>query len=512
MIKRKNILSRLSKILIGSTFMLSAILVSGIEAKATKNVDGESNDTPATAQTIQLNESYVGTLVDESYGGVDCYRFEIPSNAKESYINIELGAEDITSNAIKEGWRFVIYEEGSADALYSENDYKTTKLSNKLPLQVGVYYLKIYNDSTVYPAKCNYKFKVSLTNNANWETEHNDDALFCNSIDVNKMYYGNLYKSGDQDWFVFTIPQNGKVIINHGADASVDYTTLSASWRMSLYRDGDANMYLYCDQKIMESSPSLYLAAGTYKIKIASSSSVYWPKMNTYNLKVDYMQVANCEAELNDTASTANAINIGEAYTGNIYCGKDQDYFSFVPSIDGNLSLSMKRGVVADPKDGYTFKIIDSYGKVLTSKTNIVEEEATLDVVEVKKGKTYYVFVDSDKISSYVDYQFTTKITPIEKIKESKAKVASIKSKSKKKVTIKWKKNSYAQGYKIYRSTKKNKGYKCIATIKGKKKVSYVDKKVKSKKTYYYKIRAYKKSNGKTIYSKYSPVKKVKVK
>lgn len=85
-------------------------------------------------------------------------------------------------------------------------------------------------------------------------------------------------------------------------------------------------------------------------------------------------------------------------------------------------------------------------------------------------------------------------------------------SNAKKKVYLKWKKNKYADGYKVYRSNQKKTGYKCIATIKKGSKVSYTDKKVKSKKVYYYKVRAYRKNGKKTVYSGYSSVKKVKVK
>lgn len=75
-----------------------------------------------------------------------------------------------------------------------------------------------------------------------------------------------------------------------------------------------------------------------------------------------------------------------------------------------------------------------------------------------------------------------------------------------------WNKVSNATGYKIYKSTTKAGPYELIKTVKSAKKVKYTDKKVKKKKTYYYKIVAYKAANSCTVYGKYSGVKKVKIK
>ena len=82
----------------------------------------------------------------------------------------------------------------------------------------------------------------------------------------------------------------------------------------------------------------------------------------------------------------------------------------------------------------------------------------------------------------------------------------------KKKVTLKWKKNSKATGYEIYRATKKNGKYKKIKTIKKASAVTFTDSKVKKGKTYYYKVRAYKTVKGNKANGKFSAVKKVKIK
>ena len=82
----------------------------------------------------------------------------------------------------------------------------------------------------------------------------------------------------------------------------------------------------------------------------------------------------------------------------------------------------------------------------------------------------------------------------------------------KKKVTLKWKKNSKATGYEIYRATKKNGKYKKIKTIKKAAAATFTDSKVKKGKTYYYKVRAYKTVKGNKANGKFSAVRKVKIK
>lgn len=85
------------------------------------------------------------------------------------------------------------------------------------------------------------------------------------------------------------------------------------------------------------------------------------------------------------------------------------------------------------------------------------------------------------------------------------------KAASKRTVQIKWKKLSDVTGYQIYRSTKKNSGYRLIK-IAGKNTSTFTDKKLEKNRQYYYKIRAYKTYNGKFIYGGSGTVRAVKVK
>ena len=85
----------------------------------------------------------------------------------------------------------------------------------------------------------------------------------------------------------------------------------------------------------------------------------------------------------------------------------------------------------------------------------------------------------------------------------SKTSIKSIKKLKKNQAKLTWKKIKNATGYEVYQSMKKNSGYK---------KVTYKAGKLKKKKTYYFKIRTYRKAGGTTYYGNYSNVKKMKVK
>lgn len=83
--------------------------------------------------------------------------------------------------------------------------------------------------------------------------------------------------------------------------------------------------------------------------------------------------------------------------------------------------------------------------------------------------------------------------------------------KVKKGIQLSWKKTAGADGYVIYRSYKKNKGYKKLTEIKKAGTKKYLDKKAKKGKTAYYKIKSYKTINGKKVLSaKFSKVVKKK--
>ena len=103
-------------------------------------------------------------------------------------------------------------------------------------------------------------------------------------------------------------------------------------------------------------------------------------------------------------------------------------------------------------------------------------------------------------------------------MKQAKITKLTVKSKTKKKITVSWNKVKKAKGYEVRISAKRNFKKVIFKKFTSKKKLTIKNKKIKSKKTYYVRVRAYttyKDKNGVAhkVYSKWNKkLRKVKVK
>ena len=95
-----------------------------------------------------------------------------------------------------------------------------------------------------------------------------------------------------------------------------------------------------------------------------------------------------------------------------------------------------------------------------------------------------------------------TTSSKIQKVQNLKASVSKTKS-----VKLSWPPIKEADGYEIYRSTKKSSGFKKIATVAWNKD-NFTDQKVKRNQTYYYKVRAYASEGNSLVYGPYSACRK----
>lgn len=141
-------------------------------------------------------------------------------------------------------------------------------------------------------------------------------------------------------------------------------------------------------------------------------------------------------------------------------------------------------------KNGAYRKMFTTTG---TTYTNTSAKAGTLYYYKVK-ALTGDKSVDDSKFSAVV-----------KRTCDLASPVVKAKSTAKKQVKVTWKKVKGAKKYAIYRATSKNGKYTKVATVT---KLNYTNKKLKSGKTYYYKVRAIAKNSAAN--SAYSTVVKCK--
>ena len=142
--------------------------------------------------------------------------------------------------------------------------------------------------------------------------------------------------------------------------------------------------------------------------------------------------------------------------------------------------------------------------KYRSSDTKTVTVSSSGKVTLKNPGKAYITVTAAET----KDYRQATRTVRISS--SLKKPVITLQAQKGRKVKISWNKVPGADGYRIYLYDSSKKKYTKLITRNSKVK-SVLHKGLKAGKTYSYKIRAYRKVNGKVVYSSYSAVKKVRV-
>lgn len=168
-----------------------------------------------------------------------------------------------------------------------------------------------------------------------------------------------------------------------------------------------------------------------------------------------------------------------------------------------NLTWSAVDGVTG--YEVYRKTSSSSYKKIATvagEKTGYSDTKVTAGTAYTYKVRAYKT-VNGSQV--YGDYSNESTATPALEAPQIALKNASYNS-----VTITWNQISGAHGYKIYRSTKKDSGYRKVKTVNDKTTLTYTDKKLSVGKKYYYKVCAFRTVGDKDVAGKYSDVQTIK--
>lgn len=489
---------KLFKIL-GLTCLSLALTLS---ASDITKADNYSIPTGYTANNLVWSDEFSGTSLD-----TDSWNYEIGNNngwgnnEKEYYTNSSdnVYIADISSDT----------ESGSLDGKAlaikakrdtSINDYNFTSgritTSGKHSFKYGRIEAKIKMENGMNQGVWPAFWMLGYTPGTGWP--------YCGEIDIMEHANANNYIAGTLHWADETINGNGdaqhkyqggsKSYSSGNMDTWHTYAVEWDSTKIVWYLDDEAYYTLPMTSTMSEIVNNefyiiLNVAIGGNYI----GNKIPLPSWSEATMYVDYVRVYQKETGASSSGTWNKAPiwqNYAEVPTTSNICN--------VKFMDGNttyLSGTITKGQYLNyqnmTKTGYTF--LGWY---------------TADGNAFDFNKQVY---DSELVL-YAKWEAMTTAAPATQatVTVKKPSISSIKSKAKRKVTLKLKTKDKAKGFQIKYGTNKKITKKVKTKLTTKKTVTI--KKLKSKTTYYFKVREYKLSNGKKVYSKWSGVKKIKVK
>lgn len=291
---------------------------------------------------------------------------------------------------------------------------------------------------------------------------------------------------------------------------SVDYAKKESYYSKVSILDASQNILFaekgHTSEKI--GTVTLEVSKGSYYIAFEGAGPNWLKNDNGVYTFTPYFESAESSYENNTSFNTAVKMKSGKLYKGHLGVNNNMDYFKIYMPAKGKFSLK------TTVESTYGFVNIYNAKKQLVKEITIRKKESNgiSEVMMTAKKGTYYVEVITYRKgianNKYGEFTLKAKTYPTPK----KLTVTSVKA-GKQKITVKWKKAENAVGYQIvYAQNKKFSKGKKIVNVTSKKAVERTIKKLKSKKTYYVKVRAYNKAGGTKLYGLYSPIKKVKTK
>lgn len=395
-----------------------------------------------------------------------------------------------------------------------------------------------------------------LTLNRDYKVTYLSDSKYCGQYSVRIDYIGNyagsktLYYEIVHNWSegkttkAPTCKKTGIKTFTCGCGASYTETIAKLGHSYSNACDTTCNRS-YCTAKRSITHSYKYVTTKATLSKngktenkcsvcgyIKSTTAIYYPKVitlsataYTYNGKARKPSVTVKDSKGNIlkkntdyTVSYESGRKLPGKYTVRItfkgkYSGEKKLYFTIAPKAVSKITATQTTSTITlkwnkvTGADGYRIYKYNTKTKKYEKLKDVTG--TSFRISKLKSGTKYNYKVraytkDGDTIRGAYSSVFET---------ATKCKTPTLKvtSSSKGKASLSWTNVSGESGYQVYYSTNKSSGYKKLASYKANV-VKGSKSSLTSGKKYYFKVRAYKKVGGKTVYGSFSPVKSITVK
>lgn len=461
-------MKKTSKVLLCLFMMLMCITWNHtVEAKTITGIQEE-------LLSIESGDLLKGMIRSNSGYCNDMYEFEVtkPSVIK---FNTKTSAEEVSIRILKssnlEDLEYFLVE--------NVNDLSEMVQNNTIYLNPGEYQAWVGGSGVG-----TYQIKFTIDNSNNNERESNDvieDAskfIVGDTIKAQISSIGDEYR-GERDYYKFTIPFDSTFKVNIDYDFSVLYFAILDENKNTIYnvcpdKYGDLDYYsfdidllkgnYYMSVTSGEALTRYYDVCGKYQIKTRIQFTYKKPSITLSNssstsAKVSWTKVSGADGYVIYRASSKNAT------------------YKKVATKSNKISYYVDKGLKTG--EDYYYKV-QAYKEYNSGKRKSYSPSSTIKRIVVKPRKVKEV-----KVSSATNN--TIKLT-----------WTSLKTST-----------DFVSGYQVYKANSQSASYKKVKTLTTN---VYTNKNLKSKTSYYYKVRAYKNVNGKPVYGSFSTIVKATTK
>ena len=466
-------------------------------ALAATVTDSASNDnTTATANRMNVGDTVQGTISETD--DLDYYTFTLDS----------AGCVTLDMTSYMEYYRIRIYDIDGEEIWDSEGKEWVENVgycreTHDLFLEKGTYYMKITGDG---PYSWNhgmgtYKCITSFVSSQITNVESDNTFSTANYIAMGNAFVGQISENDNHDTYCFELSQSGCV--------SFGITSYMRYYRMFVYDMDGKELWGSGGKEWTESvgyrkdAYDLYLGKGTYYIEVYGDGSYSWEhSRGRYVVNTDFASSGTSFEGDDNSFATANRITSAKTYTGQISINDDFDTYRFEVASGGKIPITIRSYMKY-----YTVKLFDANGKEIWYSDyngwneNVGYRKDTHYVV--LSAGTYYIQVSANE-NATGKYKFSLSATAAKKLDKVENVRASQQGEG---IDVDWDGVSDAQGYQVCYSTSKT--FAGAKTANASSTHTTLNK-LKSKKSYYIRVRAYVVANGKRIYGSYSKAVKQK--
>lgn len=468
-------------------------------ASAATVTDSASDDnTMATANRMNVGDTIQGMITETD--DLDYYRFTLDS----------AGCVTLNMTSYMRYYYIYVYNSDGEEIWYwytNDNEWTETvgyrRDTYHLYMEQGTYYMKItgYKWLNLYKSVGTYECDTSFLSSQVTNVENDNSFAHANEISLGNQIIGQISEGDDCDVYQFAISKAGCV--------NLDITSYMKYYCIYVFNSDGEEIWYTNDNEWTETvgyrrdAYHLYLERGTYYIKITGYKwGGDYKSAGKYVVNTSFVSSGTTFEGDDNSFAAANTITNAKTYTGQISINDDFDTYRFGVASGGKIPITIRSYM-----EYYTVKLFDANGKEIWYSDynkwneNVGYRKDTHYVV-LSPG-TYYIQVSANhdatgKYKLSLNTSAAKKLDKVENVRASQQGEA---------IDVDWDEVSDAQGYQVCYSTSK--------TFAGAKTANASSthatlRNLKSKKSYYIRVRAYVVASGKRIYGSYSKAVKQK--